>query len=59
MHRLTQFTISVGPEHEMEVVRHQTPSQNPHRQASASPFDQLYERPIVVDLMKDLLARIA
>lgn len=51
-------TSSVLPGPEMEVIRHQTPSENLNRQARAGPVDQLYERPIVLCLMVHLSAGI-
>jgi diaminopimelate epimerase len=59
MHPPAQFTISERPENEMEAVRHQTPSRNPHGYACAGPFQQICERLIVFGMVKDLSLRIA
>jgi hypothetical protein len=50
MHPPSQFAITIGPQHEMEVARHDTPSQSPRRQACAPLFHELHECLMVVSL---------
>ena len=59
LHPSTQLTISVGPEHQVEVVRHQTPSQDPHRHACTGLLDKFDEPLVVVILVKNILLRVA
>jgi hypothetical protein len=49
----------VGPEHQVEVVRHQTPSQYPHRHACTGLLDKFDEPLVVVILVKHILPRVA
>jgi len=59
LHPPTQLTISVRPDHQVEVVRHQTPSQDPHRRACTGLLNKLDEPLVVVIIVKHILPRVA
>lgn len=46
-HELRQVAIATRPKHEMPVIGHDAPSQNPHRQTPLGLGDHLFERLIV------------
>jgi len=53
------LTISVGPDHQVEVVRHQAPSQDPYRHECTGLLHKFDEPLVVVILLKYILPHVA
>jgi hypothetical protein len=54
-----QVVVSLGPEHDMEVVGHETPGQDAHRDAGGRPPHELGKRRIIVGAVERLGTAVA
>jgi hypothetical protein len=53
LHPLAQVAVVMGPQDQVEMIRHPTIAEYAHRQALAGVADQLDKRPIVAVLVED------
>lgn len=58
LHETAQVTVSMGPEHEMNVIRHEAVGEHPHREPFAGGGQELHEGIVIGVLVKDLGAGV-
>jgi hypothetical protein len=59
VHPAAQFAIGMRPDHQVEVVRHETVSDQSHRQANRALGEGLPKRDVIVGLVNDRSAPIS
>jgi hypothetical protein len=59
LHPTAEVAVAVRPEDEMEMVGHEAPAEDSHRQALASGLEQPQKGPEIFLLVKDFSARVA
>jgi DNA invertase Pin-like site-specific DNA recombinase len=59
LHPAREVAVRTRPDDQVEVIRHQTPRDNPHRHALARRDHQLHKRRVVVRVVEHLRPRVA
>jgi hypothetical protein len=59
LHPAPQIAVAARPKHEMKMIRHQAPADQPHRQPFAGRLEQPHERREILVFVEHLAAGIA